>query len=171
MNEVDIFNLIKQNIDPRYLTIVDLELRETNNKSEKNAYFIYVKAEPTPWRLDSSTKTLTKIKFGRKVNYISFPVSYAKILSDYSISYSKIKSEDALRVSIDEFSTVSPEIIKHLFTNLMLDAFNFQSFGCCGKFKECEKEKICLHDDILYSTACQWRKIISKEKQKWKHPN
>lgn len=166
MNEVDIFNLVKQSIDARYLNIVDLELKKTENKSEKNAYFICVKADPTPWRLDSSTKTLAKIKFGKKVSYISFPVSYAKTLNDYSIRYSKIKSEEALRVSIDEFSTISPEIIKDLFTNIMLAAFNFQAFGCCGKFKECEKTGVCVHDDILYSTACQYRKIISKENQK-----
>lgn len=166
MNEIDIFNLIKQNIDKRYLDTVDLELKETENKSEKNAYFIYVKAAPTPWRLDSSTKTLTKIKFGKKISYISFPVSCANTLNEYSISFSKIKSEDALRVSIDEFSKISSEIIKDLFTKIMLDAFNFQAFGCCGKFKECEKTGICVHDDVLYSTACQYKKIISKENKK-----
>lgn len=164
MDETDIFNLITQNIDKKYLNIVKFELQETKNKSE-NAYFIYVKAEPTPWRLDSSTKTLTKIKFGKKVSYVSFPVSCANTLDAYSIYYSKIKSEDALRVSIDEFSIISPQIIKDLFTNIMLAAFNFQAFGCCGKFKECEKTGICIHDDILYSTACQYRKIISKENE------
>ncbi|MCM1114250.1 MAG: hypothetical protein NC397_01990 [Clostridium sp.] len=159
MNEIDIFNQIKDNINKKYLSVVNFELVKSKTKG---IFFITIKASPSPWRLDASEKTLAKIKIGKKVSYISFATCCENELNKYSITYSKIKSENMLRVTIDEFSEISPENITKLFTSIMLNAFNFQSFGCCGKFKECEKNGICVHDDILYSTACQYRKIISR---------
>ncbi len=159
MTENEILNIVCDNIDLKYKKMLSFELKKSQTTG---IFFITVKAEPSYWRLDSNEKTLAKIKIGKKSSYIAFNTSCEKLLKQHSISYNKIKSENMLRVSIEDFSQIPVATIGNLFTNIMLNAFNFQAFGCCGKFNICEKTGICVHDDVLYSTACQYRKIITK---------
>ena len=34
------------------------------------------------------------------------------------------------------------------------------SFACCARYEECSKEKKCIHPNILYAKACQYRKNL-----------
>lgn len=42
------------------------------------------------------------------------------------------------------------------------DIFAFEPFGCCSRYKECSGAKICLHEDLLYSKVCMYRKNLEK---------
>lgn len=37
-----------------------------------------------------------------------------------------------------------------------------ERFGCCGKYIECSNQAKCLHDDIFYAKACQYRENLEK---------
>lgn len=162
MNEIDVFNRIKENIDRQYRNIIDFELESTRNKTE-NAYFVTAKSPSTPWRAETSKKSITKIKFCGSENYITFALSCEGRLKEYSIKYTESKSENILRVSIEDFSKTPLDVIGKLFTDIVLNSFSFETFGCCGKFKECEDKGYCVHQDLLYATACQYRRIIESK--------
>ena len=68
-----------------------------------------------------------------------------------------------LRISFDVFDNIPSNVLAELFTTIMITSFKFEPFGCCSKYKECKEKGYCVHDDILYANACQYRKIITKE--------
>lgn len=160
INEMEIFNRIKNNIDEKYTKIVNLKLKSSKTTG---IYFITVDAKPTSWRANASEKTLAKIKIGRDISYISFAPEYKNIFKKYFINYTKTKSENAIRISFSDFKNIPSNVLTELLTTIMISSFKFDSFGCCGKYRECKEKGYCVHNDILYANACQYRKIITKE--------
>lgn len=43
-------------------------------------------------------------------------------------------------------------------------AFSDCHFGCCGKYQECYANKKCLHSDLAYALACDYRKILESDR-------
>ncbi len=155
----EIIDFVKQYIDSRYRDITEISVKNSNSP---DIYFIVIKSKPTPWRSDTSDKTFSKIKLGKKSSYISFNTSYIKAFDKYSVSYSKIKSENMIRINLDDFFKIAPDVLEIIFNYIFINSFNITTFGCCGKFKECEEKGMCVHPDIIYASACQYRKIINK---------
>lgn len=120
--------------------------------------------------------SITQILFSRVYNSppkMAFSYSLAKpILELYNIPYklckissgkeieknASIKKEDIL-VSFD-FDSFENKEFSAFLQKMFLACFNFTSFGCCSKYIDCSDVKKCLHDDQLYSTACQYRKNL-----------
>lgn len=43
-------------------------------------------------------------------------------------------------------------------------AVNFPQFGCCHNYVNCSNVLKCVHDDLIYATACMYRKNLENGK-------
>lgn len=159
----NVFNHLKLGIDKSLLNSADIVLKESNTK---NVFFIIIQSKSTPWRGEISDKTLAKIKTTKTSCCIIFKGKFKPEFEKLCVPISIIKSDSSIKINCDDFLNINTDDLQKLINQIFIDCFNFTPFGCCSKFNDCELKEKCLHDDPIYATACQWRKIISKEKQK-----
>ncbi len=163
MDKKEILNEIEQVIDPSYLKLSILELQ--NNSADYDS--IVIKSPTTLYRnVLSGNKSVLfcRLKTEKKMKYFSFSSKYEKDFHLCGLETSSIQSEpDFVRIGIDEFMNALPNIQK-LLNKIFVESFSFPSFGCCSKFKECSQEGLCIHEDLLYATACMYRKNLESGK-------
>lgn len=156
-SENDIVQTIRDLINPDYLRNSQISLRI--NQSDYNS--IIITSEKTPYR-DSSVGELlfARIKVKGTAPYISFITKYRKLFEDKNITCTGIKSNpDFIRVNLDVFLPFNGYLdsLREIFNIIFIDTFSFPAFGCCEKYNECSDALRCLHPDMAYSTACQYR--------------
>ena len=121
----------------------------------------------TVYRENFSDSLFARLKTEKEVKYISFKEKYRNRFENHGILTYGIKSEpDFFRIPLDEFSKIEelkndPDFIQ-LIEDIFLDALTFEPFGCCHKYVECSDAKKCLHDDLIYATACMYRKNLEQ---------
>ena len=127
---------------------------------------IVVSSPMTVYRPKVDNALFARIKAKGKKPYISFRKKYIVWFIDHQIEAYFIKSDqEYFRVSLDDFQVViENNDFAELAVQICLDAMNFPKFGCCNKFKECSDVKKCLHSDLLYSTACMYRKNLENNR-------
>lgn len=153
------FDYVVLCIPDRFKKSIEIKLEESKTA---DTYFITIEAAPNLWHNESIKKSILKIKSNSKSNYISFPISYATLFIENCIDYIANLSDRTLRVTIENFLCIDKKLLEKVLEKLIVSSINFKTFGCCSRFKECEKAKVCLHPDQLYSTACQYQNIITK---------
>lgn len=154
----EVMEKIKKLINPDFFKSSKIKLQEN-----KGAYdSIVIQLEPNAYRSNTTSALFARLKLSGKQKYISFSSNYADTFKRTEIPFFSIKSDpDFIRVSIGTlFDTNNEHTLSTVFNNIFLTSFSFQKFDCCGKFKECSNAKKCLHDDIIYSSACVYRKHL-----------
>ncbi len=123
----------------------------------------------TIYRENIGNMLFARVKVEKEVKYISFKEKYRKGFEKYGILTYEIKSEpDFFRIPLEEFPKIEeleddPDFIK-LISDIFLDALSLEPFGCCHKYVACSDAKKCLHDDLIYATACMYRRNLEKGK-------
>ena len=51
-------------------------------------------------------------------------------------------------------------MVESIFVDALVKSFAFSAFGCCSKYNECNEKLKCVHDDVLYSNACQHKAFL-----------
>ncbi len=85
------------------------------------------------------------------------------MMSFAEIPFYKAKSDIGfLRIDLNIFYSYinEPEILSPILRIIFMDLFSFTPFGCCDKFERCSDERKCIHSDLIYATACQYRKNL-----------
>lgn len=156
--EERIVKKVKELVDSRFLETAEIAIKE--NKSDYNSLIAI--PQNTIYRNGlANEKLIARIKLGKKVEYIALPGSARKTLEEYDVPFSTVKSDDFLRISIYEFLLRDDDGIKKTINDIFLNALNFPSFGCCGRYQECSEKGECIHPDILYaSAACQYKRHL-----------
>lgn len=156
--EEKIVDKVKELVDKRFLETTEITIKE--NKSDYNSLIAI--PQNTIYRSGlANEKLIARIKLGKKIEYIALPGSARKTLEEYDVPFSTVKSDDFLRISIYEFLLRDDDGIKKAINDIFLNALNFPSFGCCGRYQECSEKGECIHPDILYaSAACQYKKHL-----------
>ncbi len=155
----EIISEIKGVIDARYIRASTLYAKD--NKA--NFYSLMVKALPTPYRTDSGEHLFARVKDKGKMKYISFSKTFESDFALLDVPYTQIRSDEYLRIDLSTFRNflIQREDIRGLLNKIYISSFNFQSFGCCGKYLECSNQMRCVHEDILYASgACQYKKNL-----------
>ena len=91
---------------------------------------------------------------------ISFSGTFEKDFAALNIPFTKIASDDFVRIDIEYFLNIAlnNSAVHKLLNRIYTSSFSFPSFGCCAKYVECSNAGHCLHTDILYaSAACQYK--------------
>lgn len=167
MKDNDIVTLIENQIDPLYLAGASLYLKV--NDGAYNS--VMIKSPTTRYRNGTSGNKsflYCRIKSSGKIKYISFCSEYEDDFTAAGFNVSRIASDsDFLRIDLDEFIN-NVEKGKMVFNKLFRDAFSFETFGCCSRYKECSAAEKCLHEDQMYATACMYRKNLENGKNYYK---
>lgn len=103
------------------------------------------------------------IKANGKTKFVLFSMQFENLLTENGLKFYKIESQNFWRVDMNDFYQFAlndSEAFCKFISNVIVSLFAFDRFDCCGKFKECSDAKKCLHDDMLYSTACSYRKKL-----------
>ena len=64
-----------------------------------------------------------------------------------------------MRVSLDDFID-NLNKLNELLNKIFISSVSFETFGCCSRYKKCSEKQKCIHDDLLYSSACMYRKNL-----------
>ena len=161
MNDVEelILSIITNKIDSRYLESANLTVNE--NKGSVNSIVISLK--PTIYRqIVANSVLFCRVKTNGKISYVGFSDKYETLFQKYNVPFQKAK-DGFLRIDVSYFINNS-ENFSEILNSIFIQSFNFPAFGCCSRFKECSKEGKCVHPDIIYATACSYRKNLDNGK-------
>ncbi len=135
------------------------------NKTPPNS-IVFI-ASPSQYRSDTGDVLLCKVKTNGKheKRFIQFSTSCTAELRDLELQF--IGTSSAPRVSIESFVSLcerKPDEARRLIHNILSSGFSFDRFDCCSRYKECSKAKKCVHPDLIYATACGYRRSLEKGK-------
>ena len=151
----DILDRISNSLNGKYKKIVKLYLKES-----KNVYtFVQALAKETPWHPELSGKTIIKIG----VSDIVFSNYMKSVLNKLKVEYT-VDSTDFYHINIEKFMKLDNSILNDIIIEALVKAFEFETFGCCSKYKECESKMSCCHDDVLYSNSCQRKAFLDSQR-------
>lgn len=87
--------------------------------------------------------------------------SNANIVEVYSKSFDKLDDKKRMEKDSDEFINCLIECIRKGIQNYVPKA---AGFACCSRYQECSAAKKCIHTNVLYAKACQYRKNLEQGK-------
>lgn len=148
-----IFDFINDSLSPRYKKTVILNFKES---ADGKTVLIRATAKETAWHQELANKTILKIDF----NNILLPKASKEVLNDMNISYETDEKSEACCVDIKYFMTLNSSVVESVFVDALVKSFAFSAFGCCSKYNECNEKLKCVHDDVLYSNACQHKAFL-----------
>lgn len=85
--------------------------------------------------------------------------SNIKIVDVYSRYFDKVDEKKRMDKDSGEFITCITDCIKNGIQNYVPKA---TSFACCSRYQECSDAKKCMHPNVLYAKACQYRKNLEQ---------
>lgn len=158
--DYELFETISSMIKPEFLKSAPLEFQE--NKSSYNS--VIIKPQNNVYRnLDFTSLVFCRIKTTGKENYIGFNLKFRYLFEKLGIPCkSDGKKSTFFRVPIDILYPLSPyrDSLSAVLNEIFVALFSFAPFGCCSKYVQCSDEKNCLHEDVIYSSVCMYRKNL-----------
>lgn len=154
-----VYNKVLSYIKQEYLQSANIKL----NTNKNNTYSIIISATQTAYRNAIDNILFSRFKITGKKPYISFKGKYRKSFKKIGFKVSDINKEGYFRIDLTEFIQNETDL-SDVINTIFIDSFNFDTFGCCGKYEKCSNEKCCIHDDQLYSTACMYRKNLENNR-------
>lgn len=166
MTDAEILSQIVVLIPARLKEGVAIYIKENlSNAVEYNS--LMVKASPSLYRPSESEFFMGRIKKNiGKSRWISFHKIYQPLFSIIGVKTEVLKSApEFVRIPFSELDLffASPSA-KDIIQTIYLDVFRFDAFGCCARYEECSDLKKCIHPDIIYATACQYRSNLEAGK-------
>lgn len=153
----EVFQTIKDSINKQYFGNSKFYY---NKSATTGLYSLMVESTPSLYHLDTSAHLFARVKLSGKLQYISFNGTFEKDFAALNIPFTKIASDDFVRIDIEYFLNIAlnNSAVHKLLNRIYTSSFSFPSFGCCAKYVECSNAGHCLHTDILYaSAACQYK--------------
>lgn len=161
----NVFYSIKKMIRPEYLKGSEIKLKENKNGDCS----IIVSSQQTAYRAAKSNLLIAKS--GNKIGYVYFPFKYAQLFQAANIDYSIEVPKEGKKVrfitidsSLFEPNAEKSTKIQKIINQIFVDVFSFPAFGCCSSYNECSDTLHCIHPDLAYATACQYRKNLESGK-------
>ena len=139
-----------------------IRLYDKHNESDYDS--IVIASKMTAYRPKVDGALFARVKEKGKNPYISVKSKYKSWFDEHGIPTYSTKSDiDFIRISPLDFSSAVNQVdFGKLAATICLDAMSFPKFGCCSRYRECSAAGKCLHDDTLYSSACEYRRNLEK---------
>ncbi|NLX02205.1 MAG: hypothetical protein GXY40_06715 [Syntrophomonadaceae bacterium] len=158
-NEQELINKIIDMFEPDFKPFYDISVKE--NKGAANS--IVIDCRGTYFHDAIKGALFARIQINGATPYISFNDKYESLFKVAEIPFYKAKSDIGfLRIDLNIFYSYinEPEILSPILRIIFMDLFSFTPFGCCDRFEKCSDERKCIHSDLIYATACQYRKNL-----------
>lgn len=140
----------------------NVRLLQKNNESNYDSILIY--SEMTAYRPKVEGALFGKIKENGKRPYIAFRMKYRYWFDDREIPTWYLGSDkEFFRVDpIDFLNAVNmnEDSFGELAAHICADSMSFPKFGCCSQYQQCSDIGKCVHEDLLYSSACEYRRNL-----------
>lgn len=103
-----------------------------------------------------------KVKFGKKVQWIAFPISYQSLAEDAEIKQSP-GDKNWFRIYIDNPSDIFKykSIIYEIYHTRLLDT-SPDAFDCCSLYMQCSDKKECVQPLKEIHSNCKYKIKIKK---------
>lgn len=160
-NDESVLCYIVELLNQKLLTTATLRVHE--NAGLYNSIQIHV--DNNPYRNNIANDFLfARIHTSGKRPYIAFNSKYTDLFALFDFASFSISSEQSFtRIDLKAFlNYANKQELSKVLTNIFLDSFKFPSFGCCSLYEKCSKAGHCLHADLLYATACMYRKNLEQ---------
>lgn len=171
-------NLIKKyNLPKKSIYISENRSSKTN---KLNGYSVNIFEPSYPAIPDEPVRQSKNILTIRPIREDDWSVIELRMLADQEKDLASYLPPDSERVNplpaIDvtagfvrvRMRSTSPNLVKYICTHTEYCIKNYstkaQGFGCCGFYLECSNAKHCIHENMLYSTACAYRKNLEQNK-------
>lgn len=158
-----VITYINDLLNPDLLQTASLVLQK--NSGVYNS--IQIKVENNPYRSGVSNEFLfARVRTTGKQPYISFNTRHFNSLKMFENNLCSISSEPTFfRIDLQSFLNYpNSKQLSDSLGKVFFDSFNFPTFGCCSQYEKCSREKHCIHPDLLYATACMYRKNLEAGK-------
>ena len=147
-----------------------INLKQIKNKSDYDS--IVISSSMTAYRPKVDGALFARIKENGKRPYIAFRTKYRYWFDENGISsWSVLSDKDYFRVDpIDFLNSVNIDEkgFGKLAAQICIDAMSFPKFGCCSRYQRCSDLGKCVHDDLLYASACEYRKNLEADRNFYK---
>lgn len=158
-NKQEFINRIIDILEPDFKPFYEISINE--NKGTVNS--IIIDCPGTYFHDPIEGALFARIQIKGITPYISFKDKYEILFKAAEIPFYKIKSDAGfLRIDLNIFYNYlyERETLSPIMKSIFMDLFSFTPFGCCDRFKRCSDERKCIHSDLIYATACQYRKNL-----------
>ncbi len=147
-----------------------IRITRIENKSDYDS--IVISSSMTAYRPKIEGALFAKIKETGKRPYIAFRMKYKYWFEEREVLFwSLVSDKDYFRIDPIDFLHAVIQDEKEfgkLASKICIDAMSFPKFGCCSKYKQCSDEGSCVHEDLLYSSACEYRRNLETGKNFYK---
>lgn len=158
-NYADIIKRILLDYNNDFITI---EIKQIKNKSDYDS--IVISSSMTAYRPKVDGALFARIKENGKRPYIAFRTKYRYWFDEKNIpSWSVVSDKDYFRVDTTDFLNsvnLDEKSFGKLAAQICIDAMSFPKFGCCSRYQRCSDLGKCVHDDLLYASACEYRRNL-----------
>lgn len=176
--DVRVRSLLDTIIDERRLPQNSLELREQAENIREGEYIVLICEPEYPYD-EKLANSVTEIPVGLRIKpeTVIARKDYLKVevLNDI---YERIPTipESALDPQLSlsagykqiDFKPDDPALISFIREIVLSRLDNYtsaaKSFGCCSRFEQCSDAKKCVHDNVLYATACTYYQHLKQGK-------
>lgn len=156
-DSLGILNALVDMIKSEFL--IGSEIRIKKNASKYDS--IIVTSKKTAYRnTDTGELLLGRVVTDKIGCSVSFSRKYSKDFGKAGIEYCESKfGNNFIQIDGNTFSRLnqSYDALSIIVNKIFIDLFSFPSFGCCSSYVQCSDEKRCIHPDLAYATACQYR--------------
>ena len=139
-----------------------IRLSQTSNKGDYDS--VIISSEMTAYRPRIEGALFCRIKETGKQPYIAFRKKYKYWFDEKGIETWFISSDqEFFRINLRDFLNVISQneiSFSQLTAQICFDAMSFPKFGCCSKYRQCSELGKCIHEDLLYSSACEYRRNL-----------
>ena len=138
----------------------------SQRNTDENHLRLFIKEKPYPFsELIKSyhfpVLTITEKNLMTKIGY--WEIEYEFNIEDDEFTPQKIE-----KISYSNSGQLNDFILHQ--ANIALKNYKSQqpSFGCCSKYQDCANKEKCIHENLLYSTSCQYRKNLENNNNFYK---
>ena len=143
-----------------------VRILRSENKSGYDS--LVISSDMTAYRPRIEGALFARIKENGKRPFIAFRKKYKYWFDNKNIPAWNIESDkDFFRIDPNDFIRAvkdDEEGFAKLASQICVDAMSFPKFGCCSKYKQCSDAGKCIHEDLLYSSACEYRRNLEAGK-------
>lgn len=114
------------------------------------------------WSITYLSAVIARVRFGKKLSYISIDIAAKPLLDEKKIRYGSTKSEPQL---VRIFLNSPEDVINYLdivavSTQKVLDGIP-KGFDCCSRYEACSDAMKCLQPDEQFRLDCGYRRILA----------